>query len=151
MTPTKKKSKKELLRQRAEKLLSENSKIVSKVEDKDAKKLVHELQVHQVELEMQNEELRRAQAEVEESRTKYSNFYDFAPAGYFIFSQGGEILEVNLTGANLLSAERTKLLHSPFSTFVDPEFRSLFRDHRLNLLKPEAKERCELKLIGKNG
>ena len=146
-----KKSKKQPLRQRAEKPLSENSQIVSKVEDKDVKKLVHELHAHQIELEMQNEELRRDRAEIEESRTMYSDLYDFARVGYFTFSQRGEILEVNPTGANLLSVERTKLLHSPFSTFVDPDFHFLFSDHRLNLLKPGAKERCELKLIGKNG
>jgi PAS domain S-box-containing protein len=146
-----KKSKKEPLRQRAEKLLSEKPQIASKIEDEDIKKLVHELQVHQVELEIQNDELRRAQAEIEESRTKYSDLYDFAPVGYFAFSQPGEIVEVNLTGASLLGVDRSLLLRRSFSAFVDPEFQSLFRDHRLNLLKTGAKERCELKLIGKDG
>jgi len=148
---TKKKSKKELLRQRAERLLSEKPQVASKIKDEDIKKLIHELQVHQIELEMQNEELRRAQAEIEESRTKYSDLYDFAPVSYFTFSQTGEIVEVNLTGASLLGIDRSLLLHRPFSTFVDPGFRSLFRDHRLNVLKLGAKERCELKLIGKDG
>jgi PAS domain S-box-containing protein len=148
---TKKKLKKELLLQRAEKLLSKNSQIVSKIEDKDVKKLIHQLQVHQVELEMQNQELRKAQAEIEESRTKYSDLYDFSPVGYFTFSQAGEIVEANLPGAGLLDVERTDLLHRPFSAFVDPNFQSLFRDHRLNVLRRGGKERCELKLIKKDG
>jgi PAS domain S-box-containing protein len=149
--PTTKKSKKELLRQRAEKLLSKRSPIVSKIEGKDVKKLVHELQVHQIELEMQNEELRKAQAEIEESRTKYSDLYDFSPIGYFTFSQAGEIVEGNLTGASLLGIDRGKLLHRSFSTFVDPEFQSYFRDHRFSVLKNGTKERCELKLIKNDG
>ncbi len=148
---TRKKSKKELLRQRAEKLLSEKPHLASKLKDEDIKKLVHELQVYQVELEMQNEELRGAQAEIEESRTKYSDLYDFAPVGYFTFSQTGEIVEVNLTGASVLGVDRSLLLRRAFSAFVDPQFRSRFRDHRLNLLKRGAKERCELKLVRKDG
>jgi len=148
---TKRTSKKALLRQKAEKLLSEKPYVVPRTGDKDIKKLVHELQVHQVELEMQNEELRRVQAEIEESRSKYSDLYDFAPVGYFTFSQTGEIAEVNLTGATLLGIDRTKLLHREFSTFVNPEFRSLFRDHRLSVLKNRKKERCEVKLAKKDG
>ncbi len=150
MANAKKKSKKELLRQKAERLLSEKPRIASKLEDEDIKKLVHELQVHQVEMEMQNDELRRAREDLEESRTKHSGLYDFAPVGYFTFSQTGVILEVNLTGASLLGVDRSLVLHRSFSAFLDPEFRSLFRDHRLNLLKTGAKERCELKLIGEN-
>jgi len=147
----KRNSKKELLRQRAEKLLSKKSQTVSKIEAKDVRKLVHELQAHRIELEVQNEKLRRAQEEIEESRLKYSDLYDFSPVGYFTFSQAGEIVEVNLTGASLLGVERTKLLHRSFSTFVDPEFRSLFRDHRLSVSKKGKKGQCELKLIKKDG
>ncbi len=111
--PTKKNSKgtsKKELRRDAEKLLSDRPYIVSKAREKDVKKLIHELQVHQVELEMQNHELRRAQEEIEESRSKYSDLYDFAPVGYFTFSQTGEIVEVNLTGASLLGLDRSLLL-----------------------------------------
>ena len=147
----KKNFKKELLRQRAEKLLSKKSQTVSKVGDKDVRKLVHELRAHQIELEMQNQDLRRAQEEIEESRLKYCDLYDFSPVGYFTFSQAGKIVEVNLTGASLLGVGRTKLLHRSFSTFVDPKFRSLFRDHRLRVSKKGKKEQCELKLIKKDG
>jgi PAS domain S-box-containing protein len=146
-----KRSKKEALRQRAEKLLPKKVKTMPRIQDKDIKALVHDLQVHQVELKMQREELRRAQQEIEESRLKYFDLYDFSPVGYFTFSQAGEIVEVNLTGANLLGMEREKLLQRPFSAFVDPQFRSLFRDHRLNVLKSGQGARCELKLVKKDG
>src|SRR5512147_686946 len=107
--PTNKVSNKEPLRKKAEKLLSEPFPPVHNVGEADPRKLVHELQVHRIELEMQNEELRRAQEEIEASRQKYSDLYDFAPIGYFTFSASGEVLEVNLTGASLLNVERAKL------------------------------------------
>jgi PAS domain S-box-containing protein len=148
---TMKKSKKELLLQKAEKLLSKKSPIVSKIDNRDVRKLVHELQVLRIKLEMQNDELRRAQAEIEESRTRFSDLYDSSPVGYFTFTQAGEIIEVNLTGASLLGIDRSLLLHRSFSTFIAPEFQSLFRDHRLNVLKNAKKEQCELKLTKKDG
>jgi len=146
-----KKSEKERLRQRAEKLISKKFKGVVESRDRDIKSLTHDLRVHQVELEMQNEELRRAQGEIEESRLKYIDLYDFAPVGYFTFTKTGEIVEANLTGARLLGIERGKLVHRLFSTFVEDEFRALFRDHRLKVLKNQERDRCELKLIKKDG
>ena len=68
----------------------------------DIQKLIHELRVHQIELEMQNEELQRTQAEAEELHKKYEHFYDFSPVGYFTLNEKGKIFEVNLTGANQL-------------------------------------------------
>src|ERR1035441_2430150 len=76
----------------------------------DAKRLLHELQVPQVELEMQNAELSRAHAEAEANADKFSDLYDFAPLGYFTFAERGVILGVNLTGATLLGVERRGLL-----------------------------------------
>ncbi len=75
-----------------------------------AKDLVHELRVHQVELEMQNEELRRAQAEIEESRARYADLYDFAPVGYLTLDERGLVMEANLTLAKQLGIERTHLI-----------------------------------------
>ncbi len=138
------------LRRQAEKLLSEKSKGMQKMSDKDVKELIHELQVHQIELEMQNEELRNARIEIEESRSRYFDLYDFAPIGYFTFSQKGMIVEVNLTGAKLLGIERSSLLNKPFSHFVLPESRNLFHSHFEKIFSTDTKQTCELKLM-KNG
>src|SRR5512133_1082404 len=78
--------------------------------EEETQRLVHELEVHQIELEMQNAELKQAQEELELSRNKYVDLYDFAPVGYFTFDTQGLILEVNLTGAKLLGTERKLLL-----------------------------------------
>jgi PAS domain S-box-containing protein len=149
--PTKKKPKKDRLREKAEKLLSKKPKAPPKIEDKDIKKLVHELQVHQIELEMQNDELQRAQAIIEESRSRYSDLYDCAPAGYFTLTGGGEILEVNLTGACLLNIERTKLLHRPFSLFVEPSYRDIFSEHCRQALRRGEETKCEFKMVRRGG
>ncbi|MEC4747033.1 PAS domain-containing protein [Methylomicrobium sp. Wu6] len=84
--------------------------------------LLHELLVHKVELEMQNEELRRAHAAMEEARDHYADLYEFAPVAYITINRHGMISEINLTGAALLGVDRAKLIHQRFSTFVsDPD------------------------------
>lgn len=83
--------------------------------------LLHELQVHRIELEMQNEALRTAQIELEASRDRYLDLYDFAPVGYLTLNPDGMIEEINLTAATLLDGERKKLLQRRFATFVVAE------------------------------
>jgi PAS domain S-box-containing protein len=115
------------------------------------KTLVHELQVHQIELEMQNDELRRAQVEIEESRSKYSDLYDFAPAGYFSLNAGGEIVRVNLTGACLLNIDREKLLHRLLSAFVEPSYQWVFTEHFRKAFSQGEGTHCELKMVREGG
>ena len=109
------------LRRRAEKKLKETircSKELSEMSPERMATLVHELEVHQIELKMQNDELRRIQGELENSRDKYSHLYDFAPVGYFTTSEKGIIEEINLTCADMIGIERSTLIGKPFSRFI---------------------------------
>jgi PAS domain S-box-containing protein len=108
--------------------------------------LMHELQVHQVELEMQNEELRRVQVALEISRDRYLDLYDFAPVGYLTLSDSGLIEDANLTVAGLLGLERGKLRGRRFAGFVGPE--DADRWHRLlsTLLRGEESSAFDLAL-----
>ncbi len=94
--PDQSQGKKQSLRERAEKLAAGKHVNLDDLSKTDILTLIHELQVHQIELEMQNEELRKSQSALEESRNKYSDLYDFAPVGYFSFNENGLILEVKL-------------------------------------------------------
>ena len=115
-------------------------------------RLIHELQVHQIELEMQNEEMRRAREELELSRDKYAELYDFAPVGYFTFDTAGVIREVNLAGAQLLGVERQLLANTPFTGFIaDAEGREIFFNHLKLVLQRQVMLRCEIRLTGKDG
>ena len=139
-------SEKAPLRKRAEKILSEKHEALEKVSSTDMKKLVHELQVHQIELEMQNDELRKAQQVIEESRSRYVDLYDFAPVGYFTLDGKGVILEANLTGAELLRFDRNLLLKTPFSLYVIREDMKLFFEYRRKILQIPGRQSCELRL-----
>ncbi len=123
---------------------------LQKLSTKDVQRIVHELQVHQIELEMQNEELRRTQSELEESRNRYSNLYDFAPVGYFTFDKNGLIVDINLTGAHKLDVERSFLIKKPFSLYIDFSSRDVFYSHLRQVFKTNARQTCEIKLMDKN-
>jgi len=138
------------LRRRAEATLKKKrGKLAQSLAEENARGLVHELQVHQVELEMQNEELRRANLEVEETLSKYSDLYDFSPVGYFTFDKQGKILEVNLTGARLLDLERGRLLNQSFQIFLEPVGRPVFQAFCREVLATETRQTCEVKLLPK--
>jgi len=109
-----------------------------------AEELLHDLQVHQAELEMQNEELRRVQTELEESRDQYIDFYDFAPVGYLTLDDKGRISKINLTGAALLGVERNKLIKQHLAHFVAPEDRASLHRHFKAVLKHDETQNCEI-------
>jgi PAS domain S-box-containing protein len=113
--------------------------------------LMHELRVHQVELEMQNDELRRAQIALEESRDRYVDLYEFAPVGYFTLTREGMIAEVNLTGAALLGVDRKKLINRRFANFVTTAKRDCWNQHFLSVLQLEGRQTCELELQHDDG
>ncbi|MDP1610082.1 MAG: ATP-binding protein [Sulfuritalea sp.] len=106
--------------------------------EQDAQHLLHELQVHQIELEMQNETLREARANLEKSHNRYIDLYEHAPVAYLTLTADGLIAEINLTGATLLGMERGKLLHRPFSSLVVPQHR-----HRWMRLFDDLNERAD--------
>jgi two-component system, cell cycle sensor histidine kinase and response regulator CckA len=113
--------------------------------------LLHELRVHQMELEMQNEELRRSQLALEAARNKYSDLYDFAPVGYFSINEKGMISAANLTGSTMLGVERGSLMGKPFSHFIHMDDQDLYYHHRKRLLKTKAPRSCELRLKRRDG
>jgi len=109
------------------------------------------LQIYQIELEMQNEELKRAREEVEEVLTKYTDLYDFAPVGYLTFDEKGLISELNLTAARLLGVERSFFVNKHFSSFIQREFQDRFHLRLQDVLETPAKQVCELVLRKKDG
>ncbi len=139
------------LRKEAEELLRGKTDKVPVSSGDELQRLVHELQVHQIELELQNEELRRAQVELEDSRQKYVDLYDFAPVGYFTFDTKGLIVEVNLAGADHVGIDRRHLIGRGFSAFLDEESQRTFYLHRQKVLETGIQHVCELKIFKKDG
>lgn len=107
----------------------------------------HELRVHQIELEMQNEELRSAQAALDTARARYFDLYDLAPVGYCTISGQGLIQEANLTAAVMLSVPRSTLVKKPLSHFVLPEDQDIYYRHRRQLLATDQPQVAELRLL----
>jgi PAS domain S-box-containing protein len=136
------------LRQRAEETAwTEEAKTHVAMSPEEAGCLLHELQVHQIELEMQNEELRRAQRELEASRARYFDLYELAPVGYFTLSEQGLIQEANLTGAGLLGLGRNVLVMQPFTRFIFPEDQDIYYRHRKQLFKSGSPQAYDLRML----
>ena len=137
----------QMLRRKAEEQLKKKQKKMDKaVLENDAIKLLHELQVHQIELEMQNEELREANLRAETALKKYTMLYDFAPMGYFTLDKDGSISELNFTGAEMLGEKRFSLVNSNFKLFVSEESKPLFDKFFRKVYLSNAKESCEVQL-----
>ena len=140
------------LRRRAEGRLREQQKDTPPLRtDADTQRLLHELQVHQVELEMQNVELQEARDKMETLLEKHMDLYDFAPVGYFSIDEQGLILEVNLTGAALLRVERSLLINRRLQHFVAPTSRPIFLAFLEKVFAGPGKQVCEASLLNKNG
>ncbi|MGE5472378.1 MAG: response regulator [Bacteroidota bacterium] len=130
------------LRARAEAVLAEQPPTGNAARPPD--ELLHELQVHQIELEMQNETLRQTQVALEESRDLYVDLYEFAPLGYISLNAQGVITRINLTGSALLGDERKKMLQRPFSAFVPGDERERWHRHFMHLIGAGGSSRLEL-------
>ena len=117
----------------------------------DMQRLVHELQVHQIELEMQNDELRRAQLGLEEASERYSDLYDFAPCALLTLGEHGEVLEANLAASALLGLERGNLLRQKFTRFISSEAQDAFHGYCRQVLDSGTKQVRELTLRSATG
>lgn len=136
-----------ILRQKAEELLKKKTiSTDTHFTDIEIFKLVHELDVHQIELEMQNEELHLANIRAETDAEKYLNLYDFAPSGYLTLSKKDEILELNFSGATLLRRERSQLLNKRFAFFIADESKPKYFVFLEEIFESKTKQTCEIKL-----
>ena len=135
------------LRQEAEKRLGgKKASAPGEMTRPEIIRLMHELQVHQIELEMQNEALLRTCAEKEELSDKYSDLFDFAPVGYFLWDRHGKILEINLAGAAMLNLDRAAAAKMRFGIFVALGDREAFASFLKRAFTGKDKESCEIKL-----
>ncbi len=143
MKNTHNKSEAEILRQKAEEILKlKAAALGSPVSETDMLKLIHELQVHQIELEMQNEELLLAQSVAKDA----IELYDFAPTGYFTLSNKGEILNLNLYASQMLGKERQRLKNNRLGSFISGDNKPIFNLFLAKVFNSKTKETCEVTL-----
>ncbi len=137
----------EELRRRAEKRLQKNKqKVTSLPKPAELQRLVHELEVHQIELELQNEALQQARSDLEAYLSEYTDLYDFAPVSYFTLDSGGLILKVNLTGVRMLGVERPRLVNQHFGRFVTAQSRHIFTAFLAKAFQSQSQQTIELEL-----
>ena len=117
--------------------------------EEETQRLLHELEVHQIQLEMQNEELRHSGEELEKVLEKYTDLYDFAPVGYFTLDKNGTISDVNLSGASLLGIVRSLLIGRHFGQFVSAKDRPSFTAFLASVFTSRGKESSEVTLLKK--
>jgi PAS domain S-box-containing protein len=139
------------LRELAEEALRGNPVDLVNLPTEDIQYLLHELQVHQAELAIQNEELRRTQMELEISRDLYSDLYDFAPTGYCTLDRKGRILEANLTLAAMLGVKKETLIHNLLSHFIDRIDQDNYYFHCQRAFEDHRRQIDNLHLVKQNG
>ena len=143
------------LRRQAEKIAREKADRSPKKHEafspEETLRIIHELQVHQIELQMQNEEMSRAQAELDAARVRYFDLYDLAPIGYCTLSDHGLIMEANLTAAALLNLARERLVGQLLNRFILKEDQDIYYLHNKQLWDTCEPQTCELRMVKKNG
>ena len=137
------------LRRQAEARLRTTQQDVAAMPIKDIQKLVYELQIHQIELEMQNDELRRTQLELEAVRDRYIDLYDFSPTGYLTLDRHGKIVKANLRATTLLGINRKELIGQPLARFIAAA--DTFYQHLQEILKTGTRQVCEVPLVERAG
>ncbi|MFH1152336.1 MAG: PAS domain S-box protein, partial [Pseudomonadota bacterium] len=142
-------------RKRAE--IIDSERVIQSPEDikalssEEIQQTIHELRVHQIELEMQNEELLRIQEELDASRAQYFEFYNLAPVGYCTISESGLFLNVNLSAATILGLTRSALIKQPLSRFILKEDQDIYYLNRKHLLETGEQQVWELRMIKHDG
>lgn len=140
------------LRKRAEAVLaSKNTPITDSGQQEDFRSLLSELHIHQIELEMQNEELRQSQAQIVNEREKYVDLYNFAPVAYFSVDGNDVIVDLNFAAAELLGHEPRYLIDRPITPYLTPDSLQTFIQHRLSARDLEHPQDCELTIRLRNG
>jgi len=136
------------LRQKAEESLREKPvRSLPLQSEAQTLRLIHELEVYQIELEMQNEELILATKKAELAAEKHAALYDFAPTGYFTLTNSGEIMELNLCGAQMLGKTRKQLIRSTLGVFISDDSKVRYKKFLTSIFKYRAKECCEISLL----
>ena len=131
-------------------MLNSDTALIQNLSDEEVRNLAHELQVHQIELEMQNDELRKSQQALEESRDEYTDLYDFAPVGYVTVGEGKLILEANLRLASMLGRERGFLIKKPLSRFMIRESADKYYLCWRSALETKKHGTCEVAMVKKD-
>lgn len=135
------------LRLKAEELLKKKQiEANNQIKESDVKKLLHELQVHQIELEMQNEELRQAYDTTEKALKKFTMLYDLSPLGYLTIQQDGTIEELNFTAADMLGERRFGVVGTNFKLYLTDESKTVFSQFLDRVFSINQKESCEVML-----
>ena len=143
------------LRKLAEKTATEKTMLspesLKALSAEETHQVLHELQVHQIELEMQNDELRRTQIDLDATRTRYFDLYDLSPAGYVTLNEKGIIIEANLTAATLLGVAKGAMVKQLLSKFILKEDQDIYYKHRKQLFDTGEPQSCELRVVKKDG
>ena len=134
------------LRERTLEMSSMSRDRIADMTPEDVQRVVHELQVHQIELQLQNEELRHSQLELARARDRYADLYEFAPDGYVTLNREGTVLEANLTAAKLLGVVRDSLVGKNLTNFISRQSQDCFYLHRQEVFAAGAKQICELEM-----
>ena len=143
------------LRRQAEEIAMENATLspenLNALSSEETRQTLDELRIHQIELEMQNEEMKRTQLELVASRDQYFNFYDLSPVGYFTLNEKGLILEANLTTATLLGMVRSELVKKPIFRFIHKEDQDIYYLHGKQLFETGKPQTFELRMMKNDG
>jgi PAS domain S-box-containing protein len=121
------------------------------IKNKEIDEIIYELEVHQIELEMQNDELKRTLQSLEEAKDRYMDLYDFAPVGYLTISCKGIIVEANLTAATMLGVERSRLLTNGVALFISTKDLTIWEHLLADIFHDYKKHSCELLLNRQDG